>query len=67
MGQHKTNPNVQLAKEGKLPPKKRPMGKRAAQRLIYEYIKQQTNADMCKRLDPDLASNNRNCDTFKDF
>lgn len=67
MGQHKTNPNVQLAKEGNLLPKKRPMGKRAAQRLMYEYIKQQTNAYICKRLDPDLASNNRNCDAFKDF
>ena len=30
MGQHKYNPNCQLAKEGKLPPKPKKMSKREA-------------------------------------
>jgi hypothetical protein len=36
MGQHKYNPNVQLVKEGKLPPKKPKMGKRERERFIKE-------------------------------
>ena len=35
MGQHKYNPNCQLAKEGKLPPKPKKMGKREAERMLY--------------------------------
>ena len=35
MGQHKHNPNCQLAKEGKLPPKRRRKGKREAERELY--------------------------------
>lgn len=35
MGQHKYNPNCQLAKEGKLPPKPKKIGKREAERLMY--------------------------------
>ena len=35
MGQHKNNPNCQLAKEGKLPPKPKKMSKREAERLMY--------------------------------
>ena len=35
MGQHKYNPNCQLAKEGKLPPKPKKMSKREAERLMY--------------------------------
>ena len=34
MGEHKHNPNCQLAKEGKLPPKIKPMGKRETERYI---------------------------------
>ena len=39
MGQHKYNPNCQLAKEGKLPPKPKKMGKREAERLLYARCK----------------------------
>jgi hypothetical protein len=35
MGQHKYNPNCQLAKERKLPPKPKKMSKREAERLMY--------------------------------
>lgn len=35
MGQHKYNPNCQLAKEGKLPPKPKKMSKREVERLMY--------------------------------
>ena len=35
MGQHKHNPNCQLAKEGKLPPKPKRMSKREQERELY--------------------------------
>ena len=35
MGQHKYNPNCQLAREGKLPPKPKKMSKRESERLLY--------------------------------
>ena len=35
MGQHKYNPNCQFAREGKLPPKPKKMGKRESERLLY--------------------------------
>ena len=35
MGQHKYNPNCQLALEGKLPPKPKKMSKREAERRLY--------------------------------
>ena len=35
MGQHKYNPNCQLALEGKLPPKPKRMSKRERERLLY--------------------------------
>lgn len=35
MGQHKHNPNCQLAKEGKLPPKPKKMSKRQQERELY--------------------------------
>ena len=35
MGQHKYNPNCQLAKEGKLPPKPQKMSKRQQERELY--------------------------------
>ena len=40
MGQHKYNPNCQLAKEGKLPPKPKKMSKREAERLFYAKCKE---------------------------
>lgn len=38
MGQHKYNPNCQLAKEGKLPPKPKKMSKREQERLLRAII-----------------------------
>lgn len=35
MGQHKHNPNCQLAREGKLPPKPNKMSKREQERELY--------------------------------
>lgn len=35
MGQHKFNPNCQLAREGKLPPKPKKKSKRERERLLY--------------------------------
>jgi len=38
MGQHKYNPNCQLAKEGKLPPKPKNMSKREIDRMLMNTI-----------------------------
>lgn len=35
MGQHKYNPNCQLVREGKLPPKPKKLSKRESERLLY--------------------------------
>lgn len=35
MGQHKSNPTAIAAKEGKIQPKPKPMGKRERERLLY--------------------------------
>ena len=42
MGQHKYNPNCQLAREGKLPPKPKKMSKREQKRLLYAMIWEKT-------------------------
>lgn len=39
MGQHKHNPNCQLAKEGKLPPKPKKMSKRERDRWLYNQMR----------------------------
>lgn len=36
MGQHKYNSNCQLAREGKLPPKPKSIGKRELERLMFD-------------------------------
>lgn len=38
MGQHKTNPTAIAAKNGELPPKKKPMGKRERERDLQFVI-----------------------------
>lgn len=35
MGQHKSNPTAIAAKEGKIQPKQKPMGKRERDRILY--------------------------------
>ena len=42
MGQHKYNPNCQLAREGKLPPKPKKMSKREKERMLYAMIREKT-------------------------
>lgn len=39
MGKHKTNPVVQLAKDGKLPPKTQTLGKRETERLVQATLR----------------------------
>ena len=40
MGQHKYNPTAIKAKNGELPPKEKPIGKREADRIIYAKCKE---------------------------
>lgn len=40
MGHHKYNPTAIAAKNGELPPKEKPIGKREAERLVYEKCKE---------------------------
>lgn len=44
MGQHKTNPNCLLAKEGKLKPKKKKNGKKQVGALVAAYFATTTGA-----------------------
>lgn len=42
MGQHKHNPTAIAAKNGELPPKQKPMGKRDLERMIMCEIERRT-------------------------
>jgi len=48
MGQHKHNPNCQLAREGKLPPKPNCMSKRESERLLYAKCQEIIYRHLCK-------------------
>ena len=50
MGQHKYNPNCELAKKGLLPPKMKKMGKRESDRLLMRKIREITGANMVERI-----------------
>lgn len=51
MGESKYNPNCKLAKEGKLPPKKRPMSKKQTKALIAAYFAAHTGTgDLIKAM-----------------
>lgn len=52
MGEHKHNPNCQLAKEGKLPPKPERLSKREVERRVQAMIRQATGID---RLESELS------------
>lgn len=41
MGQHKFNPNVQAAKNGELPPKKKKLSKRETKRLVFKMLEEE--------------------------
>ena len=49
MGQHKYNPNCQLAREGKLPPKPKKLSKRERDRLLYKMIYEKTGIGAIER------------------
>jgi hypothetical protein len=50
MGQHKFNPNCQLAREGKLPPKPKKMPKREQERWLYSMIREKTDIGRIERM-----------------
>lgn len=49
MGQHKHNPKAIAAKNGELPPKPKPMGKREADRWLMREIEKRTGIDLMMR------------------
>ena len=49
MGQHKYNPNCQLAKEGKLPPKPKKISKCQRDRLLMAMIYEKTGIGTIER------------------
>lgn len=42
MGEHKHNPTAIAAKNGNLPPKKKPMGTAESRALVYTWIREHT-------------------------
>lgn len=42
MGEHKHNPTAIAVKNGKLPPKKKPMGNAESRALVYTWIRAHT-------------------------
>ena len=50
MGQHKYNPNCQLARERKLPPKPKKLSKREQERLLYTLIREKTGIGRIERM-----------------
>lgn len=42
MGEHKRNPVAIAAKNGELPPKKKPMGTAESRELVYTWIREHT-------------------------
>lgn len=51
MGQHKHNPTAIAAKNGELPPKPKPMGKRDIERMVMREIKQKTRMNIWSGLE----------------
>ena len=49
MGQHKYNPNCQLAREGNLPPKPKKLSKRQQERLLMAMIYEKTGLGAIER------------------
>ena len=49
MGQHKYNPNCQLARKGKLPPKPKKMSKRQRNRMLMRMIYEKTGIGAIER------------------
>lgn len=49
MGQHKYNPNCQLAREGKLPPKSKRLSKRQRDRMLMKMVYEKTGIGAIER------------------
>lgn len=56
MGEHKHNPTAIAVKNGKLPPKKKPMGTAESRALVYTWIRAHTLLPIMGR------ETRRNCD-----
>ncbi len=56
MGEHKHNPTAVAAKNGELPPKKRPMGTAESREWVYTWMREQTLLPIMER------EIRRNCD-----
>lgn len=50
MGQHKYNPNCQLAKDGKLQQGPKKLSKREQERLLYAMIREKTGIGRIERM-----------------
>ena len=50
MGQHKHNPNCQLARDGKLPQKQKNLSKREQEQLFYAMIQEITGIGRIERM-----------------
>ena len=49
MGQHKYNPNCQLAREGKLPPKPKKLSKRQKNRMLMKMVYEKSGIGAIER------------------
>lgn len=56
MGEHKHNPTATAAKNGEIPPKKKPMGKAETNEWVYAWMREHTPLGIMER------EIRRNCD-----
>lgn len=56
MGEHKHNPTATAAKNGELPPKKKPMGTAESREWVYTWMREHTSLGIMER------EIRRNCD-----
>lgn len=56
MGEHKHNPTATAAKNGELPPKKKPMGTAESREWVYAWMREHTPLGIMER------EIRRNCD-----
>ena len=49
MGEHKHNPTATAAKNGELPPKKKPMGTAESREWVYTWIREYTPLGIVER------------------
>lgn len=56
MGEHKHNPTATAAKNGELPPKKKPMGTAESRAWVYAWMREHTPLGIMER------EIRRNCD-----